>query len=240
MHLALTADSLIAIVAVAIALVSLLISTRQAKLFPNPVIGIRVVRAKISDKLRIGPEPESYRQALNVEVELSNLGAGPAIAVIGDATVSLSQAVEAMPTEIAQRFDPEYQAYLRPGETTTMTFAFGHLGVAAVIADLRTTEEMNLSRIEKNPSQEAFNGPCFEITIFYKSNLGLLYQSRFSAYFSVREHIGHFIGIPDRDENLDLSMHYIPRPVFSTGIIRPRRMDAVLACNNSRRRLSGW
>jgi hypothetical protein len=124
---------------------------RQAKLYLNPVVGLKVKKINISEVF--GPK----RRNMGVELELINVGNAPAIEILVDAEIELRYSNIDGEEIIPARFEPDMIPFLRPDETTDKARpAFGNTLITHFFDDVREASRLNIHRIDTDPSQEPY------------------------------------------------------------------------------------
>lgn len=208
----------------------------QARLNLNPVIGLTVKKVSIGEVF--GPK----RRNMSVEVELSNVGNAPAIEVLIDSEVELRYSSVNGERVIPARFEPDMIPFLKPGDQMAgpgVSPGYGNTFITHFFDDARESLRLNLHRVETDPTQESYKTSRLRVMAYYRNSLGQYFRSHYEIEIGFWYRIGEK-GIPEDNESCEVSMLYIPRPVFRAEPSDEHAIADEIKRRNAKRKLSGW
>ncbi len=204
-------------------------SERQSKLSLDPVVGIEIENIGISKIF--GPN----RRNMSVGLKLKNVGNALAIEILVDAEIELRYSEIKSQKIIPSRFDPYMIPFLRPGESTDKCHPnFGNKLIAHFFDDVRESSRLNLHRIETDPTKESFRTSKLKVFAYYRNSLGQQFKSKYEIEIGMRS------AIPKDDEKAEVTMTYIPRPIFHAGPIQLTEKEEEIRARDANRQLCGW
>ena len=223
-------------------------SERQVKVASNPILGIRITKMHISKVF------SSKRRTLTVEIELVNIGNGPAIDIQIDGEIILSNNEVDGEKVIPAYSEPRRLSFLIAGQKSDNNFEtnvyFGNKAILYLFDDFREEDRLNQHRINTDPKKEAFKASKIVIIVYYSNNLGQQFKSSFETYVSLGMEVKEDIAaksivakpreVPTDDQEFELDNHPYIRPEFMSGLIKEKEIERELAKRNLNRKLSGW
>ncbi len=214
-------------------------TSRQSRLSLNPVIGIGV--KKISIGATFGPE----RRNMAVNLLLTNVGNAPAISVQVDGEVILRHSSIDDHKVIPMRFDPDIIPFIRSGDDVSdLSLSFGNNLITHFFDDVREAYRLNLHRIATDPTRESHDASRLRIVVYYQNSLGQHFKSIYEIEIGIRvvaksgEKLGD--GIPNDDASVEVSMSYVPRPMFRSMVFEEALAKIEIDRRNKIRELCGW
>jgi len=226
---------------------------RQIKIASNPILGIKI------SKMHISKVYSSKRRTLTVEIEVVNIGNGPAINIQIDGEMILSNNDVNGEKVIPAYTEPRRLSFLMAGQKFDDNFEsnvyFGNKAILYLFDDFREEDRLNQHRINTDPKIEAFKASKLRILVYYSNNLGQQFKSSFETYVALGMEIPEDLDakikdaklitikqreIPDDDQEIELEYHPYIRPEFKSGLIKEKEIEQELTKRNSNRKLSGW
>jgi hypothetical protein len=206
----------------------------QSRLSLSPVVGVKVA------KITIGPLFGPKRRNMSVELELSNVGNAPAIEVLIDAEIELRYSNIKGEKVIPARYEPDMIPFIRPGESVSGVGPnFGNTFITHFFDDVRESRRLNLHRIETDPTKESFKTSRLRVIAFCRNSLGQHFRSYYEAEIGIWKLHGEE-EIPADDGSVEVSISYVPRPVFHAGVIDEKSVHDEILRRNKIRDLCGW
>lgn len=206
----------------------------QSRLSLSPVIGIKV------EKIVIGPVYGPNRRNMNVVLELSNVGNAPAIEVLIDSEIELRYSNINNEKIIPARFEPDMIPFIKPGDSLNgINSCFGNTFITHFFDDVRESSRLNIHRIETDPTKESYKASRLRVIVFYKNSLGIYFKSSFEAEIGIWKSLGEK-EIPADNKTAEVTISYVPRPVFHASPIDEGLMGNEIQRRNKIRDLCGW
>jgi len=224
------------------------LAEKQVKVASNPILGIKITKMHISKVY--GPK----RRTLTVEVEVVNIGNGPAINIQIDGEIILSNNDVNGEKIIPSYTEPRRLSFLMAGQKSDDNFEtnvyFGNKAILYLFDDLREASRLNQHRVKIDPKIKAFNSSKIRILVYYSNNLGQQFKSSFETYVALGLEIPEDLDaklikikkreIPADDQEIELEYHPYIRPEFESGLIEEKEIEQELTKRHSNRKLSGW
>ena len=206
------------------------LTLKQYNMSSNPVIGIKIKEITISKLFDNG------RRNMSIQVELMNIGNGPALDIFIDSEIQYRYTDIKGHVKIPSRFEPAIIPFLKSGESYSgldIYPCFGNQSVIHFFDDYRESSRLNLHRIETKPYETPYNCSILKIFIYYRNNLEQYFESIYTTEISL------FNVEPGNDE-LKVSQIFIPRPRFHAGEASKKMINFEIEKRNQIRDLSGW
>jgi hypothetical protein len=176
---------------------------------------------------------------MSVLLELVNVGNAPAVEVLVDAELTLRYSEIQGNRVIPARFEPDVIPFIKPGETNLHCApSFGNKAIIYFFDDVRESFRLNMQRIKSDATKDSFPASRLKIICYYNNSL----SQRFRSYYETEIDLfgqDDKSPIPD-DKVVQVTMIYIPRPVYHATPITDEEMKSELAIRNELRIYSGW
>jgi hypothetical protein len=209
-------------------------TANQSRLALNPVIGISSKSITISSTF--GPQ----RRNMSVELELTNVGNAPAIELLVDAEVILGYSEIDGHTTVPARYEPDMIPFLQSGQSTKLASPnFGNVLVLHFFDDVREQGRLNLHRIRTRPTEEAYRASRLRIVAYYRNSLGQHFKGSYEVDITIWKMNGEE-PIPADTEAAEVTMTYVPRPVFHAEPIDASLSGTEISRRNAIRSICGW
>ncbi|AHF08378.1 hypothetical protein [Desulfitobacterium metallireducens] len=224
------------------------LAEKQVKVVSNPILGIKITKMYISKVY--GPE----RRTLTVEIEVANIGDGPAINIQIDGEIILKNNDINGKKVIPAYTEPRRLTFLMAGQKWDNNFEsnvyFGNKAILYLFDDLREASRLNEHRIKTKSNDEVFEASKIRILVYYSNNLGQQFRSSFETYVDLGMEMKEDPEaksvtikpkeIPTDGQEFELTYHPYIRPEFESRLIEKKEVAEELAERNLNRKLSGW
>jgi len=225
------------------------LAEKQIKVASNPILGIKITKMHISKVYS-----SKKRRTLTVEIEVVNIGNGPAINIQIDGEIILSNNDVNGEKVIPAYTEPRRLSFLMAGQKSDNNFEsnvyLGNKAILYLFDDFREAARLNQHRINTDPKIEAYNASKLRILVYYSNNLGQQFKSSFETYMYLgmeekEDSVTKSVTIepreiPPDDQEIELEYHPYIRPKFESGLIEEKEIEQELAKRNLNRKLSGW
>lgn len=220
------------------------VAERQVKVASNPILGIKIT------KMHISKVDGHKRRTLTVEIDVVNIGNGPAINIQIDGEIILSHndvnGEKVMPAYSEPRRLPFLIAGQKSDDNFESNVYFSHKTILYLFDDFREAERLNRHRINTDPTIEAFNASKLIIFVYYSNNLGQQFKSSFETYVTLGMEMKEDLDaksvtvkprkIPSDYQEIELDYHPYIRPEFNSGLIEEKKIEQELYKRNLNRR----
>ncbi|SMP72278.1 hypothetical protein [Anoxynatronum buryatiense] len=218
---------------------------RQVKVVSNPILGIRIT------KMHISKVDASRGRTLTVQIELVNIGNGPAIDIQIDGEIILSNSDVNGEKVIPSYTEPRRLPFLMVGEKSEDSFEtnvyFRNKAILYLFDDFREEARLNQHRININPEMEAYKASKLIVIVYYSNNLGQQFKSSLEIYVNLGMEMNVDKDaksvtvkpkeIPTDDQEIELDNHPYIRPEFRSVLIKEKEIEQELVKRNSNRKL---
>ena len=219
------------------------VTKNQQNIIFNPLIGIGI------KEISIGKEWAPKKRALNITLELTNIGNATAIEVCIDSEIELRHGSIKNEKIIPSQLEPYIIPFIKQDETKIdISQNYGNNFIFEFFHDINVRHESIIHRRETNQDT---NGKCDKIeasklyvNVYYRNSIGQYFYSRYEIEIGIVTNIDvrdkrNLIKdpIPAPNESKSISMFDIPQPIFISNLISKKEIKNRIEMNNKKRKL---